>query len=317
MPPFTKPPVRIIRSVKSGCGKSASPQGSSHFPSPGRTNLRTAVLVRKLPAQEPEPEHIRDARTLTATALRIKYRTTYDSWKNMKSRRKTQGAIIAPEFEAFPNFLAIQGPRPTPAYTLDRLDNGNRTYGPGLCQWRDKIAQANNRRSTIYLNHDGKCLALSEWARRTEQRADTMRKRKAAGWSDSEIVTGKRTAPTQHASFRWPSSSPEIRQAWERRWLKSRIRDPLDFILRETKQRRDELEVFLCENINDDGTTDFPEKEQEFLAIDQWYQHYRKIWLLRERKAETDRLYKMKSTLHPFADWFVTSAEDDDDSEDE
>lgn len=299
MPPI-KRLVRIVRPREPGCGKSVIPQENRGFLASGRTNLRMPLPVRKRPAQKADPEHVRDARTLTATALRAKYLSTYDSWKNMKSRRKAQGAIIAPEFETFSSFLIIQGPRPTTSYTLDRLDNNNPTYGRGLCQWRDKVAQANNRRSTIYLNHDGKCLALSEWARRTGQQADTMRKRKLAGWSDSEIVTGRRDAPALPAAFPWPGKTKEAHDKWEQLWIRSPIQDPLDFVLFQITNWRNELFDFLSENCEEDGATDQYRKEAKtFERLDKAYHRYREMKETRDRQAEIERLYRAKGLKPP------------------
>lgn len=133
-----------------------------------------------------------DIESLTKTKLKAKYELTYSSWRNMKQRRKTGGAIIKPEFEDFSSFLSHMGPRRNGQYTLDRIDNTNPAYGPGLCKWADKAEQANNRRFKILLTHAGECLTPAEWAKRTGQKADTMRARKIRGWTDSEAVTGKR-----------------------------------------------------------------------------------------------------------------------------
>lgn len=154
--------------------------------------------------KEPHQDVRADIDNLSATELNHKYKLTYDSWRNMKQRRKT-GAIIHDQFQDFRCFLRHMGPRPTEKYTLDRVDNDNPMYGPGLCQWRDKAGQANNRKNTRYLTHDGKCLPLTVWARLTNQNTDTLRKRQQNGWSDSEVVTGKRT---QSASNEYTDEVP-------------------------------------------------------------------------------------------------------------
>jgi hypothetical protein len=131
--------------------------------------------------------------TMTKGELRDKYALTASSHRNMKDREKWGKCKVHSEFELFHSFLWHMGPRPVKNYTLDRIDNDNPLYGPGLCRWLDKAGQANNRSSTIYLTDEhGECLPLTVWAARTNQKPDTMRRRRRNGWSDMELIRGKR-----------------------------------------------------------------------------------------------------------------------------
>lgn len=200
---------------------------------------------------EKTPQHLIDVQKLTRTELRERYPLTYSSWKNMKSRRK-DGAIVAPEFDDFGDFLTHVGPRPTRGYTLDRLDNDNPEYGPKLCAWRDKSDQANNRSTTIFLEKDGERLPLVKWAERTGQNASTMRKRVQAGWSDEEIINGERTGlpfgSNPYAYWPWPGDTDEKKLEWEKLYQRDGCKCRFKFLLRRANAKLNPIDDFLAEN---------------------------------------------------------------------
>ena len=154
---------------------------------------------------------------MTATELRNKYEPTYTSWRNMKRRSKTSDALVSTEFDKFNDFLRIVGPRPSAEFTLDRTDPSDPEYAPGKVEWRDLRDQANNRRTTISLEMNGEFLPLTEWARRTGQPPDTLRRRHSKGWSDSEVINGKMKMQKERtyvgnyrdAQVPWPGTEKE------------------------------------------------------------------------------------------------------------
>ncbi|MBL4731340.1 MAG: hypothetical protein JKY82_01885 [Rhizobiaceae bacterium] len=167
-----------------------------------------------------------DAEELSATALKAKYLATYNSWKNMKSRRKI-GAIINDEFMDFPDFLCAMGPRPSKEYTIDRIDPDDPEYSIDKCRWLDKKGQSSNRGATIKMEYKGKLVPLVEVAKAIGEKPDTLRRRHNKGWSDSEIIHGRTrargNAPWSRAfrieefpiTARWPWLSVKSAEQWE------------------------------------------------------------------------------------------------------
>lgn len=67
--------------------------------------------------------------------------------------------------DSFEAFFADMGPRPSPAHSLDRIDNDGH-YEPGNCRWSTVRAQNFNRGTNRIIEHDGERLPLGLWAER-------------------------------------------------------------------------------------------------------------------------------------------------------
>jgi len=169
---------------------------------------------------------VQDAERLEWSVLREKYKPTFNSWKSMIDRRRREGAEVAEEFRPFRSFLALVGPRPGHAHTLDRLDPENPKYGPGLVAWVDKRGQANNRLTTRYLTIGGRKKPLTVWAEEAGVNPSTVRNRLHKGWSDIEAVYGAgavdaamRTNPFGFSPWLaiWPDR-PDLARFWEDRY---------------------------------------------------------------------------------------------------
>lgn len=77
------------------------------------------------------------------------------------------------DFAAFRDHI---GPKPSPAHSLDRIDN-DRGYEPGNVRWATRSEQMRNTRQTIFITHNGETHCAIEWAHRTGIHKATIRAR--------------------------------------------------------------------------------------------------------------------------------------------
>lgn len=135
--------------------------------------------------------------TTHAKTNSVEYRT----WANIKARcynRKNthysnyggRGISVCDHWRnSFQNFFADMGPRPSPLYSVDRINNdGN--YEPGNCRWATRTEQANNCRRNIFYTLGGESLTLGQWAKKLNINDGTLRNRVYRyGWSVERALT--------------------------------------------------------------------------------------------------------------------------------
>lgn len=122
----------------------------------------------------------------------------YATWSAMRARVQNpntknyqgyggRGITLCERWEKFENFYEDMGPRPTPQHTLDRIDNDG-PYCPENCRWATVTEQAENRRSTIRLTHQGKTQSATAWAREFGVSGRRVRSRARKGMTIEEII---------------------------------------------------------------------------------------------------------------------------------
>lgn len=143
---------------------------------------------------------------------------TRHCFENMKQRTKKNYAALDPQFEDLPDFLYFMGCRPYKDASIHRKNNDD-GYSPENCVWASKATQSRERANTVRLTCDGETLPLTEWADRLEVSPQTLRKRIKDGWSECEVIHGKKG---DNASCSPGSHWPGNHEYYERRFREAR-----------------------------------------------------------------------------------------------
>jgi len=102
-----------------------------------------------------------------------------------------RGIKVCARWAEFTAFLEDMGERPK-GKSIDRKDN-NGDYEPGNCQWASKYEQANNRRSSKFLEFSGERLTQAQWEERMGLRRGQLYDRLHRGWSLERALQTPRT----------------------------------------------------------------------------------------------------------------------------
>lgn len=97
----------------------------------------------------------------------------YHAWQRAKRRCKSHptylaaGVKMAVEWLNAPeSFIAHIGPRPSPAHTVERINNA-RGYEPGNIRWATRAEQARNTRRNVWVTFKGQQLTITDACRIT------------------------------------------------------------------------------------------------------------------------------------------------------
>ena len=90
------------------------------------------------------------------------------------------------KYEPFRDWAKENGYKET--LSLDRIDNDG-PYSPENCKWSTEKEQANNRRSTHFLTHNGETHSIKEWSKITGIARSTIGNRIKAGCTPEEALS--------------------------------------------------------------------------------------------------------------------------------
>ena len=119
---------------------------------------------------------------------------SYRAWASMIQRCKRDtdyvGVEVCERWKLFENFYSDMGDRPD-GMSIDRI-NGQLGYFPDNCRWATASEQAKNRKTTVFLEHNGKRQCVADWAKELGVSRRTIGLRLASGWPVEKALSATR-----------------------------------------------------------------------------------------------------------------------------
>jgi hypothetical protein len=192
---------------------------------------------------EQREEWRRELGDLSNPELKKRYASELRTHRRILRDAKNGKCVVVERWQSFRKFLQDMGPKSDPSHTLDRINPRDPVYGPSKCRWLNKVGQARNRTSNVFLRATWKgevlTLTIAGWAERTGQKAANIYKRhqrRDAGVPDWKII-GHGACPTPDDA---PATSPHsLPPGWDRcprafalrAEQKSKTRPPKDWVM--------------------------------------------------------------------------------------
>lgn len=140
---------------------------------------------------------------MTPRATAYKRKLLRSTWHGMIRRCHNQrapgfrhygarGIVVCAEWRAsFEAFERDMGPKPSPAHSIDRIDNDG-PYSPENCRWATLKEQTENRRGRWYIGEGVERIAAADLARDQGVSWTCLVLRKRNGWSDADLLKGSK-----------------------------------------------------------------------------------------------------------------------------
>lgn len=133
----------------------------------------------------------------------------YVVWASMLSRTRypshgsfanygAKGIGVCDRWQEFVHFFADMGPRPSPAHSIERVDN-DRGYEPDNCRWATLQEQRRNMRQNRHITVDGVTRIATDWARDFGINPNTFLSRLDHGWEIHRALSApvRKRAPSR------------------------------------------------------------------------------------------------------------------------